>query len=697
MLVCPHCQFENPNTNKFCQECGTTLTQNVCFDCGSLVPFEETHCQKCGAATGVVWWAIVQGSERSPSLETSPPAATIGEVTVGEVTVGASAPADLTGSTHVYLDAEQRYRVLEPLSPLDAGFQEQQGRVLDCQPFLLSPLEALLDQQPVGLNAQTQDADANPEALVSAMAIPAIAQPYLALYDQLHQTLPGIHDAWQQDGRQIILLEDRSQLALLLDLWGNEEVVLPPMQILHFLYAMLELWIVLEPWQYQQSLLELDNLRVDEDQILCLQRLYGNLTEHPPSLADLGQVWQSLFDQSQRTQVAAIALLLADLDAGKLVTEGEVRSRIEAIADELQEDIPESTASIDTTMTNPESFQASESPDSKDTSSNSEDLSASLAPTRLDVLQELGAPADLVDVEGDADSDDMPTVVLPMQLFSLDDVGRTDIGRQREHNEDYFGIETQVTKLEGPSGKTIHARNLYILCDGMGGHAGGEVASALAVDTLRRYFKDKWQNTPFVENAAHQLPASEFMVEAVQLANKAIYDVNQQNARFGSGRMGTTLVMMLVQDTEMAVAHVGDSRLYRYTRKRGLEQITIDHEVGQREIQRGVEPEIAYARPDAYQLTQALGPRDENFIRPDVQYFELNEDTLLLLCSDGLTDNDLLETHCQTHVEPLLSSQTNLEQGINKLIDLANQYNGHDNITAIAVRAKVRPNLQHLR
>jgi protein phosphatase len=147
----------------------------------------------------------------------------------------------------------------------------------------------------------------------------------------------------------------------------------------------------------------------------------------------------------------------------------------------------------------------------------------------------------------------------------------------------------------------------------------------------------------------------------------------------------------------MAVAHVGDSRLYRYTRKRGLEQITIDHEVGQREIQRGVEPEIAYARPDAYQLTQALGPRDENFIRPDVQYFELNEDTLLLLCSDGLTDNDLLETHCQTHVEPLLSSQTNLEQGINKLINLANQYNGHDNITAIAVRAKVRPNLQHLR
>jgi protein phosphatase len=231
----------------------------------------------------------------------------------------------------------------------------------------------------------------------------------------------------------------------------------------------------------------------------------------------------------------------------------------------------------------------------------------------------------------------------------------------------------------------------------MGGHAGGEVASALAVDTLRHFFKERWQSSPFSKDLPNKLPDPETLSEAVQLANKAIFDVNQQNARSGSGRMGTTLVMVLIQDTEAAVAHVGDSRLYRYTRKRGLEQITVDHEVGQREIQRGVDPEIAYARPDAYQLTQALGPRDEHFIKPDVQYFEINEDALLLLCSDGLSDNDLLETHCKTHVEPLLSSQSNLDQGVSQLIELANQYNGHDNITAIAIRAKVRPNLDNLR
>ncbi|MCY7278437.1 MAG: protein phosphatase 2C domain-containing protein, partial [Phormidesmis sp. CAN_BIN44] len=192
------------------------------------------------------------------------------------------------------------------------------------------------------------------------------------------------------------------------------------------------------------------------------------------------------------------------------------------------------------------------------------------------------------------------------------------------------------------------------------------------------------------------LPPLNVIREAVQLANTAIYDVNQQNARSGSGRMGTTMVMLLIQDTEAAVAHVGDSRLYRYSRKGGLKQVTIDHEVGQREIQRGTEATAAYSRPDAYQLTQALGPRDENFISPDIQFFEINEDMVLILASDGLTDNDLLEAHCETHIDPLVSSLTNLEQGVSQLVELANQYNGHDNITAIAIRAKVRPNLDQL-
>ena len=276
-------------------------------------------------------------------------------------------------------------------------------------------------------------------------------------------------------------------------------------------------------------------------------------------------------------------------------------------------------------------------------------------------------------------------VILPMQLLSLDDAGGTDIGHQQEHNEDCFGIQTMVQKLENPMGRTVEAHGLYVLCDGMGGHPAGEAASAMAVETLKRYFQDHWRDD--------QLPTEATIREAIRQANQAIYEVNQKNARSGSGRMGTTLAMILIQNTDAAIAHVGDSRIYRLSLKHGLEQLTADHEVGQRQIQQGVDPEIAYSRPDARQLTQALGLGDEQFINPDLEFFELNEDTLFVLCSDGLSDNDLIETHWQTHVNPLLSSRANLDQGILQLIELANDHNGHDNITAIVIRFKVRPNL----
>lgn len=687
MLVCPQCQYENPITNNFCQECGTSLTQNICAECGNTVSFDSLNCPVCGAVTGVIWWVVV-----TPMADS--------EAGVTGDGLGDVAPEpEISGSP--YLDVQQRYQLLEPISPPHGFYQEQYSRVLDRQPFQLSLLEALSWQQQEETTNATEIAVAQPNLVASAtstwsaalqqMAVPDLAYPYLALCEQYYPMIPGIHDVWQWQGKTIALLEDRSQFALLADLWQDPLTSLPLLQLLHWLYEMVELWQALEPWNCQASLLELSNLRVDEDQTLCLQRLYRNLPGAAPSLMDLGQLWQRLFAASQRTLVDGVANLLVDLETGKLETPDELRSRIEAIAHELDPTMSSTAFSSEsahfTFNAQPESDAVSELSMQSKTADMQDPIE--LEPMELDDM------ADVVETE--LDSDEMPTVVLPMQLFTLEEVGRTDIGRQREHNEDYFGIEVQLCKLESPSGKTLHARNLYILCDGMGGHASGEVASALAVDTLRRFFKDYWQNVPVACKGPNALPSKEVLQQAVQYANRAIYDVNQDNARSGSGRMGTTLVMVIICDTEVAVAHVGDSRLYRYTRKRGLEQVTVDHEVGQREIQRGVEPEVAYGRPDAYQLTQALGPRDEHFVKPDVQFFELNEDMLLLLGSDGLTDNDLLETHCESHVGPLISSQTNLDKGVSRLIDLANEVNGHDNITAIAIRAKVRPSLEHLR
>ncbi len=286
------------------------------------------------------------------------------------------------------------------------------------------------------------------------------------------------------------------------------------------------------------------------------------------------------------------------------------------------------------------------------------------------------------------EGDDSPTIVLPMQLAALEEAAATDVGQQREHNEDFFGMTVALHKQEFPLGTSVQAKALYVLCDGMGGHAGGEVASRMAVDAIQAYLKTHWYEQP-----TQALPDAAVIQAAIAAANRAIYDENQQGSRLGSGRMGTTLVMLLVCGTTFAFANVGDSRLYRFTRKQGLQQLTTDHEVGQREIQRGVPFEVAYARQDAYQLTQALGPRDQAYIDPDIQFADLVEDTLFVLASDGLTDGNLLEQYWPNHIEPMISSQSNLEYGVQQLISLGNQVNGHDNITAIVVRAKVRPDL----
>jgi protein phosphatase len=286
------------------------------------------------------------------------------------------------------------------------------------------------------------------------------------------------------------------------------------------------------------------------------------------------------------------------------------------------------------------------------------------------------------------DHDDMPTIVLPIQLVDIESAALTDVGQQREHNEDYFGVSLVLEQQRYPTAAQVQAKGLYVLCDGMGGHAGGEVASRMAVETLRAVFRQGWY-----ADEGWELPDRETIVAAIHTANDLIYRENLEASRMGNGRMGTTLVMLLVCGNRVAIAHVGDSRLYAFSRKRGLVQLTTDHEVGQREIQRGMPAAEAYARPDAYQLTQALGPRDNQFVDPGMTFLELTEDTLFLLASDGLTDNDLLEQCWPTTLEPMLAGTLGLEPGVQQLIGLANQFNGHDNITALAVRMRVRPEM----
>ncbi|NEO84513.1 MAG: serine/threonine phosphatase [Spirulina sp. SIO3F2] len=623
MLVCPDCQFENPDTNNYCQRCGTSFIVRPCPDCGADVAWSAKDCPACGAQIASMGLAVWPSS--------SPPIPTEGQI-----------------------DPEARYQRLDQEVAIVPDWVQVQ--VWDQQPLQKTYLERLLEQQDntEGLVAASEDQDNANIRFWQQLGVSSAAIPYLVLQEALAPAIPVLQDTWNYQGQEIVLIEDRSAWTALLTVWQDETT--PFSQLLYWLNETLRLWGELQKLQVCQSLQSLDNLCLDEDQTLCLRKLYIDPDGTSLSLESLGQVWQQLFVTSGRTTEGAIAELLSRLIEGEYQTVEELRQDLQAIAANQPNPADGEDPAQAADPTNPNSSEATTQPPEN--------------PEKM-VYQGMG--------------DDLPTVVLPMQLLSISDSGFTDIGEQRDHNEDHFGIETTVRRQENAMGKLIQTDGLYIVCDGMGGHAAGEVASAMAVETLQQYFQENWMDRS-------SLPDEAMITQAIHTANEKIYTVNMKNARSGSGRMGTTLVMVLVQDIHVAIAHVGDSRAYRVTRKHGIEQLTIDHEVGQREILRGVDPDDAYARPDAYQLTQALGPRDNDAVKPDVQYLELNEDTLLFLCSDGISDGDFLEEHFEDCLTPLISSRANLEQGVMELVDAANIYNGHDNLTGLAIRIKMRPN-----
>ena len=670
MLICPQCHFRNPNENKFCQQCGTSMTYRPCPSCGAEVDVSLAQCPKCGEALGDRLLAVLISPQENWAWE--------GEDRPDRQEKLAAIGAAIQPLSSLY----QRYRVMGDLSPVPFEMNAQ-GIVQDTQPYQERFLDQLLalesdGGQPPSLEQGQTGWD---------LGLPGAVAPYFSLDEVLGTRLPEVYDCWEDANKEVVLLEDRSQWPQLSELWKQDDT--PLLEVLFGLRDSLDLWETLQPFHGCRSLLFPDNLRVDEDRVLVFCRLYClPEPEDPPLLKDLGQVWLTLLESSGRSDVAAVVAAAQAVVNCDVLTTDAARDRLQLIAESLDE------AGQSTVATELLAKRAAENaalgisaPVSVPVTSAAQPVGGMVAAPPPPAVDELAAIAAAAGYD-DEDEDDAPTVVLPMCLASLDESGRTDIGRQRDHNEDYFGLYSEIQKLEMPMGRNIRAKSLYILCDGMGGHASGEVASHLAVKTLHDYFKTHWKESV--------LPSETMIRDAITAANDAIYEENQEEQRSGSGRMGTTLVLVLVQDSKVAVAHVGDSRLYRLSRRRGLEQLTVDHEVGQREIQRGIDPVAAYSRPDAYQLTQALGPRDSEFIEPDVRFLEFDEDTLLLMCSDGLSDNDLVEDHWQTHLAPLLSSRANLDQGVNQLIELANQHNGHDNVTAMLVRAKVQPNMDIL-
>ncbi|MGL5064698.1 MAG: protein phosphatase 2C domain-containing protein [Microcoleus sp.] len=256
----------------------------------------------------------------------------------------------------------------------------------------------------------------------------------------------------------------------------------------------------------------------------------------------------------------------------------------------------------------------------------------------------------------------------------------TDVGRSRAHNEDAC-YPPHGTVFSGTPG----AQACAIVCDGIGGQDGGEVASELAISELRKKLDQlqlhrvTWDSLSLVSK----------LERAACAANDEISARNDSEHRQGRQRMGTTLVMALAHLHELYVAHIGDSRAYWITHH-GCYQVTLDDDVACREVRLGYALyRDALEQVAAGALVQALGITSSNTLHPTVQRFPIDEDCVLLLCSDGLSDKDRVEECWETEILPILDGKITVAEARDRLIDIANTKNGHDNITVALIHCQV--------
>ena len=258
----------------------------------------------------------------------------------------------------------------------------------------------------------------------------------------------------------------------------------------------------------------------------------------------------------------------------------------------------------------------------------------------------------------------------------------TDQGPSRQRNEDacYPPNGSQVVRPPG-------LETLTIVCDGIGGHEGGNVASNLTIEAVKKHLQT---NLKSPESRADANRIITELNRATLQANDVISQQNDSEQREGRKRMGTTLVMALACDREIYITHVGDSRAYLIL-PTNCHQITLDDDVASREARLGYAfyREVVQ-RPAAGSLVQALGMSHSRMLHPTIQRFLLDEDCIYLLCSDGLSDNDRVEQYWETEILPLLQGQRNPAQVGQRLVELANTRNGHDNVTVSVIHCQMR-------
>ncbi len=420
-----------------------------------------------------------------------------------------------------------------------------------------------------------------------------------------------------------------------------------------------------------------------------LPRLINQWPETPP-LRQLNWLWQiaQLWDAFAAEQVA-----MTLLDSTLLRVDGGIVRLLE-----LASPMPELTVTATRQRSRQQSQQPSQVPQPTlvDLARNWQPLADSAHTAIRAFLQQLCQNLEQQRQTAEQLSEQLAQAIAVCaqdQQVTYDLSIHTDQGPTRKRNEDACFPE-DGTYLQKSSEQTRSTPQLLIVCDGIGGHQGGDVASKLAIETIRQ------QLQPILDVKRPKMTATELSLAieaAICAANDEISARNDQAQRQARDRMGTTLVLALVQGADVYIAHLGDSRAYRIS-SRNCQQVTLDDDVASRQTRLGgsLYREVL-TQPGAGSLIQALGMGPSQSLRPTVQRFVMDENCVFLLCSDGLSDSDRVEQFWQRELSPLVQQASKhpdkhagkFEAVGPRLVDLANEYNGHDNVTVGLLRVQV--------
>lgn len=266
-----------------------------------------------------------------------------------------------------------------------------------------------------------------------------------------------------------------------------------------------------------------------------------------------------------------------------------------------------------------------------------------------------------------------------MSVMKFKLIAGTNVGNVRTNNEDNFIVNENLDNTEWfvpeetPEGIELGKNGaILVVADGMGGMNAGEVASAIAIDTVKECFtKDS-----FADIVSSPAKISSFLLDAIVEADKKIKDKVKQDS--STSGMGTTIVIAWVLKDTAHVAWCGDSRAYLFNAKSGLSRITKDHSYVQELVDAGkLDPELAFDHPNSNIITRSLGDSNSK-ARPEYVSKKISTGDVILLCSDGLCGLCRDEEIAQILSE---SAEKSIEDMKNNLINAALNAGGYDNVT----------------